>query len=192
MKKKILILSSLIMFVLIVSIVTLFYSDNDKVIFESGSISNNRIVSSNALTMMYETSSGSGEYQVSNDTTWPTDGYIFNTELSSCENGSSIAWDDNTKRVIVEANSGDKCYVYFDVIPTFANYIINNVYTGTDGENNLYLHDGLGSYTNADQEAGDNSYRYSGANPNNYVCFGSDEATCPNDNLYRIIGIFGD
>lgn len=62
MKKKILILSSLIMFVLIVSIVTLFYSDNDKVIFESGSISNNRIVSSNALTMMYETSSGSGEY----------------------------------------------------------------------------------------------------------------------------------
>ena len=108
MKKKILILSSLIMFVLIVSIVTLFYSDNDKVIFESASISNNRIVSSNALTMMYETSSGSGEYQVSNDTTWPTDGYIFNTELSSCENGSSIAWDDNTKRVIVEANSGDK------------------------------------------------------------------------------------
>ena len=192
MKKKILILSSLIMFVLIVSIVTLFYSDNDKAIFESGSISNNRIVSSNALTMMYETSSGSGEYQVSNDTTWPTDGYIFNTELSSCENGSSIAWDDNTKRVIVEANSGDKCYVYFDVIPTFANYIINNVYTGTDGENDLYLHDGLGSYTNADQEAGDNSYRYSGANPNNYVCFGSTTSPCPTDNLYRIIGVFGD
>ena len=27
---------------------------------------------------------------------------------------------------------------------------------------------------------------------NNYVCFGSDEATCPTDNLYRIIGVFGD
>ena len=39
--------------------------------------------------------------------------------------------------------------------------------------------------------AGDNSYRYSGADPNNYVCFGSDAATCPAANLYRIIGVFG-
>ena len=75
--------------------------------------------------------------------------------------------------------------------PTLAEYIINNVYT-EDGENGLYYHDGVGSYTNADQEAGDNSYRYSGANPNNYVCFGSDAATCSNDNLYRIIGLFDD
>ena len=39
--------------------------------------------------------------------------------------------------------------------------------------------------------AGDNSYRYAGANPNNYVCFGSTASTCPSDNLYRIIGVFG-
>ncbi len=39
--------------------------------------------------------------------------------------------------------------------------------------------------------AGDNSYRYAGANPNNYVCFGTDASTCPGDNLYRIIGVFG-
>ena len=37
--------------------------------------------------------------------------------------------------------------------------------------------------------AGDNSYRFAGADPNNYVCFGSDEATCPHENLYRIIGL---
>ena len=61
-----------------------------------------------------------------------------------------------------------------------------------DGENGLYYHDGVGSYTNADQEAGDNSYRYAGANPNNYVCFGSTESPCPAENLYRIIGIFDD
>ena len=40
--------------------------------------------------------------------------------------------------------------------------------------------------------AGDNSYRYAGANPNNYVCFGSTANTCPSKNLYRIIGVFGD
>ena len=33
------------------------------------------------------------------------------------------------------------------------------------------------------------SYRYVGANPNNYVCFGSNISPCPSDNLYRIIGI---
>ena len=39
--------------------------------------------------------------------------------------------------------------------------------------------------------AGDNSYRYAGASDsvNNFVCFGSDAATCPTDNLYRIIGV---
>ena len=54
----------------------------------------------------------------------------------------------------------------------------------------LYHHDG----TIKDSEgniidAEDGSYRYAGGNPNNYVCFGSDEATCPTENLFRIIGI---
>ena len=39
-------------------------------------------------------------------------------------------------------------------------------------------------------DAEDYSYRYAGANPNNYVCFGNDEETCPAENLYRIIGVF--
>ena len=56
--------------------------------------------------------------------------------------------------------------------------------------NGLYYHDGVGSYTNADHEAGDNSYRFSGANPNNYVCFGADSAGCSRSYLYRIIGVF--
>ena len=75
----------------------------------------------------------------------------------------------------------------------FAEYITQTLYTGTDGDNGLYYHDGSGTYTNADQEAGDSSYRYSGANPNNYVCFGATGADCQNeDNQYRIIGVFND
>ena len=42
-----------------------------------------------------------------------------------------------------------------------ASYITDTLYTA-DGVNGLYYHDGTGSYTNADQEAGDNSYRFSG------------------------------
>ena len=72
--------------------------------------------------------------------------------------------------------------------PTLVDHVIS-LYT-EDGVNGLYYHDGAGTY--GSQEAGDNSYRFAGSNPNNYVCFGSDEATCPADNLYRIVGVFGD
>ena len=54
-----------------------------------------------------------------------------------------------------------------------------------DGVDGIYYHD-----ADLANGANDNSYRYAGANPNNYVCFGSDEATCPADNLYRVIGVF--
>ena len=66
-------------------------------------------------------------------------------------------------------------------------YVISQ-YTGTQGENNIYYHDS--SLANG---AGDNSYRYAGASDsaNNYICLGSDVATCPDANLFRIIGVFG-
>ena len=72
------------------------------------------------------------------------------------------------------------------VKPLLADYV-KSLYTGTQGENSIYYH--TSTLTNG---AGDNSYRYAGANPNNYVCFGASASTCPTDNLYRIIGVFGD
>ena len=74
------------------------------------------------------------------------------------------------------------------IVTTLASYI-TNLYTGTQGENSIYYHDA--SLTNG---AGDNSYRFAGASDavNNYVCFGSNVTPCPADNLYRIIGVFGD
>ena len=38
----------------------------------------------------------------------------------------------------------------------------------------------------------DNSFRYSGSDPKNYVCFGNDDDPCNSDFLYRIIGFFDD
>ena len=55
-----------------------------------------------------------------------------------------------------------------------------------DGADSIYYHD-----VDLANGAQDNSYRYSGANPNNYVCFGATGADCQNaDNQYRIIGVF--
>ena len=70
---------------------------------------------------------------------------------------------------------------------TLSECITTQVYTGTDGENGLYYHD-----ADLENGAGDNSYRYAGANPNNYVCFGSTTTPCPAENLYRIIGVLND
>ena len=66
---------------------------------------------------------------------------------------------------------------------------IKKLYTGTQGDNSIYYHDS--SLANG---AGDNSYRYAGTSDsvNNFVCFGSSADTCPNNNLYRIIGVFDD
>ena len=274
MKKKISVFLSCV-FVIIVSLMFIrndYYSSKKVITSEENSYFN----TDGMMSMMYETASGSGEYMVASDNTWPTDGYIFNERLSGCENGGKLTWDDERKTVTLSTNVSDKCYLYFDkynvatinsvtvsdsssesitltvnatagqnaiekyyysvddseYTETNSNVItingltssteysisiyavdsagqksntytmtastsdntalaglIENLYT-TDGENGLYLHDGQGTY--GAQEAGDNSYRYSGANPNNYVCFGSDAVTCPSDNLYRIIGAFDD
>ena len=187
--KKIVILGLTTLIVLSIGIYTYLTSKNE----ESIDKKEKQIKSTNMLTMMLETEAGTGVYEETTASEWPIDGYEFNETLSKCENGSELSWDNNLKKVIFASTKADKCYIYFDIKkdPTFADYIIDEVYS-VDGANDLYYHDGVGTYTNADQEAGDNSYRYSGANPNNYVCFGSDAATCPNDNLYRIIGLFDD
>ena len=67
---------------------------------------------------------------------------------------------------------------------------ITTLYTkSTSAATNIYYHD-----STLANGAGDNSYRYAGASEsvNNFVCFGSGESPCPTDNLYRIIGVFGD
>ena len=139
------------------------------------------------LSMNLEQTAGSGDYKTVTQSSWPTEGYKFNAELSKCENGSTLSWVDTKKAVIVSGNLSDKCYVYFDIYqPTLAEYI-KSQYTGTQGENNIYYHD-----SDLANGAGDNSYRYAGANPNNFVCFGTTESPCPTDNLYRIIGVFGE
>ena len=151
------------------------------------------------ISMMIETEAKSGNYEMTTRESWPTEGYVFNSKLSVCEHGSELSWDDTNKRVVMSGNVSDKCYVYFDIYvpPTIADFcnsgdtlttcVKNFGNQGTD-MSNIYIHNS--GLTNG---AGDNSYRYAGASEsvNNFVCFGST-TPCPTDNLYRIIGVFGD
>ena len=359
MKFKVMLISSVILTIVVISMITINNRDkNEKNIIKSKE-EEKEIVKSNMLTLMYETEAGSKEYVATKDNTWPEEGYIFNKNLSGCENGGELEYNSQNNTVNLLTNKSDKCYVYFDkyngvwidnVIATnitgssitidisatsengsiskyyyrineseyiessnkeitisdlnklteykievYAvdstnaksniyelnvstteqvepkiNFIlveditynsislsieaeseneITTYYYSKDGGNN-YIESSNNKYTftnlNTDTEyllkmyvkdinnelsavqiigiktenvlfydyikelytspgvngiyyhtsdlansAEDNSYRYAGANPNNYVCFGSDASTCPNDNLYRIIGVFG-
>ena len=360
MRKRILLLSSVLLTLSLITVVIFNNVDNKENNIISNINKDKQVINSNMITMMYETDAGTGIYEETKDNTWPESGYIFNDTLSGCENGGELEYNSENNTVNLLSNKSDRCYVYFDKydgvwidnvvatnvtgssvtldvsatsengiitkyyyslndseeyqevtsnvitindlnklteykisvyaidntnaksniykvtisttdisvpvinsvevsnitdsgftltvnatsdvgikryyyiieseniagtnttniynftnlkdstnysiniyvedvnglfsekyslniktdILTIANYI-KKIYT-LDGENDLYYHD-----ANLANGASDNSYRYSGANPNNYVCFGSDATTCPTDNLYRIIGIFG-
>ncbi len=149
---------------------------------------------SDSITLNVTASGGTGSivtYHYSKD-----DGLNYETSSSPNYTFDNLTSDATFYlKVYVTDSNGRTSGEYSTSIATepdivyLADYIKNTVYTG-DGSNGLYYHDGSGSYTNATLEAGDNSYRYTGTNPNNYVCFASDATTCPTDNLYRIIGVF--
>ena len=193
-KVKIILLSSLFLLCAYASI-TLVLKKSDNFYGEE---SKPKVVKHQSmLSMNLEQTAGAGDYKTVTQSSWPTEGYKFNAELSRCENGSTLSWDDTKKAVIMQGNVSDKCYVYFDIwIPSIADYCTSGTDLATCVKNfgdqgpsvsNIYIHNS--SLTNG---AGDNSYRYAGANPNNFVCFGSDTSPCPTDNLYRIIGVFGE
>ena len=146
----------------------------------------------NTISMMLETEAGSGNYEMTTQSEWPTDGYTFNSTLSKCENGGELSWDDTNKKVYMSGNLSDKCYVYFDKKPTLLADYIKSLYAGTQGNNNIYYHDGSIKDSNGNViDAEDNSYRYSGTNNdvNNFVCF--DGSDCNDEkNLYRIVGVY--
>ena len=167
MKKKVLIgVSSLFVIILGISVCSMSKDNSDDEMYTSNIEDEKENSVGGFLTLMLEQEDGT--YKKSTSNSWPDDGYIFNENLSSCENGGELTWNEELNTINLKTNNSERCFVYFDKEPEIiylADYIINNVYV-EDGVNGLYYHDGQGTYTNADQEAGDNSYRYSGANPN--------------------------
>ena len=196
MKKKYIIFS-IVTLVLLVALITSFnYFKTTNTYIDDNINNQTKIIK--GISMNLEQTAGAGDYKTVTQSSWPTEGYKFNAELSSCENGSTLSWDDTKKAVIMQGNVSDKCYVYFDIFIPKIPDVCNSGDTLSDcikkygdkgsAVSNIYIHDS--SLTNG---AGDNSYRYAGASDsvNNYICLGSDAATCPEANLFRIIGVFG-
>lgn len=75
--------------ILLITIIFIFVTSSKENNFYKESTDNieKRIMQENTLSMMLETEEGSGNYEMTTASSWPTDGYVFNETLSKCENG---------------------------------------------------------------------------------------------------------
>ena len=111
-KKKVLLLSSVLLTLIIMAGVVFIINRKD---YSNELVLNNdkNLISNSFLTLMLEQSDGT--YQESTSNTWPGEGYIFNSELSKCQNGGELDYDSENNKVILYSNKSDGCYVYFDL-----------------------------------------------------------------------------
>ena len=100
-------------------------------------------------------------------------GYTLDTEKSSCTNGATVSWDNDSWSALINLSNysaGDmsrtKCTMHFIQDSTATSYIKN---LANASDELVY------------DETSDNNLRYIGADPNNYVLF--------NNELWRIIGV---
>lgn len=111
MNKKILLISGgLLTLVLIIISIALITINKEEDVYANNERKENV---NNFLTLMLEQSDGS--YQESTSNTWPGEGYIFNKELSSCQNGGELEYDSENNKEILYNNKSDGCYIYFDL-----------------------------------------------------------------------------
>ena len=130
------------------------------------------------ISKYYFTIEGDGE-QVGGTST--TNSYTFNTVSANSTYNVIVFVEDNNR------NFSDEYELTVRTTgKSFASHI-KDIYAvqNSNNINDIFYHN-----VNLPDGAKDNSYRYYGSDPNNYVCFGSTSNTCPSNNLYRIIGVF--
>ena len=121
--------------------------------------------------------------QITNTFPSKDSGYTLDTTQSSCTNGATVSWDNNTWSALVNFSnysagnmSRTKCTMYFKEA-TFADTILACNDTAAN-----CIKDNASLSNEIATDDPDNNARYIGASPNNYVSF--------NDELWRIIGVF--
>ena len=116
MKRKYKIYISLSIFIIILSIIFIYINNYDKELLDN----KDNVKTTDKLSgiaIMLETGYNSGEYSVSTTGTFPEKGYEFNSIKSGCENGGTLSYNEQTKKVILKSNISDKCYIYFKMTP---------------------------------------------------------------------------
>lgn len=114
-KKKIIVILITFLTLSVLSNVYLLYSNYSlrNILFQEQSLNSPK--KKDLMSLMLETEQGSGMYEASKTGKWPDGEYVFNKELSKCENGGELSWDNDKNQVVMVGNSSDKCYLYFNI-----------------------------------------------------------------------------
>ena len=103
--------------------------------------------------------------------------YIDKSIDKAVANKQAVKWDEENNKCVTstgaDVSSMDDNLIDFEMNCTGDAYFIGGKWLGNVEIENM----GVGVKTEGVK---------------NYVCFGSNESPCPTDNLYRIIGVFGD
>ena len=186
MRKKVLIsIGSIFVIMLGIGLYLWFNKDDNTQVYENKKEEAKAQISGfNGISMMYETGPGTGEYSESKSSLWPDSGYIFNENLSGCENEGELSWNSETNTVNLLSNSSDACYVYFDayIIPVINSVTTSNIETdsitltvnATNGNNPITTY----YYSN------NNGSSYVSSNSNTYTFSGLDMGTVYNFSVY--------
>lgn len=130
-KKKIIVILITFLTLSILSNVYLLYSNYSlrNILFQEQSSSTPK--KKDLMSLMLETEQGSGMSEASKTGEWPDGEYVFNKELSKCENGGELSWDNDKNQVVMVGNSSDKCYLYFniDTSVTINSFTVTNTET---------------------------------------------------------------
>ena len=170
------IINRLIIVILVLSNIILLYNIYDLKKEVLSYKENYKKSKKNMISMMLETDTNSKTYIQSTDSTWPSDGYVFNEEMSKCEQGSTLKWDEKNKKVVMEGNTSDKCYVFFDKY----NPIKINNYSITSSGNKITITIDATSGTGTISKyyySKDDGVTYIESTSNNYVFTSLDKGT---------------
>lgn len=130
-KKKIFVILITFLTLSVLSNVYLLYSNYSlrNILFQEQSLNSPK--KKDLMSLMLETEQGSGMYEASKTGKWPDGEYVFNKELSKCENGGELSWDNEKNQVVMVGNSSDKCYLYFniDTSVTINSFTVTNTET---------------------------------------------------------------
>ena len=126
MKRKYIVFGGVLL-VICLSIVFMYNKNYSKEVTKEDDVK--KVEPLSGLAIMLETKYNSGVYNISTTGTFPEKGYEFNSVKSGCENGGTLSYNEQTKKVTLKSNISDKCYVYFDVVPPDVSVAVNNLPT---------------------------------------------------------------
>ncbi|MBQ8901989.1 MAG: hypothetical protein IJY87_02855 [Bacilli bacterium] len=113
----------LVIILIIIECVTLYLmgmSLSSKKTINLLELNSEEILTSDVFAIMLEQEDGT--FKESKDAKWPTEGYIYNHELSGCtdKNGNTLngalTYNDTTKVATLDAKTTVSCFLYFNVI----------------------------------------------------------------------------